>query len=110
MKAITILRYMTDNVDVLPLGVTTRLVVTHDTPILFIQLLEEKPWIKRSRDGNSAQVFEGSDLGPNLYKCLKPEKIRPESALRNSRDGEIRCTCSTWRFGIPQPRRVTHWR
>ena len=61
MKAITILRYMTDNVDVLPLGVTTRLVVTHDTPILFIQLLEEKPWIKTSRDGNNVQVFEGSE-------------------------------------------------
>ena len=61
MKAITILRYMTDNVDVLPLGVTTRLVVTHDTPVLFIQLLEEKPWIKTSRDGNNIQVFEGSE-------------------------------------------------
>jgi hypothetical protein len=39
MKAITILRYMTDHVDSLPLGVTTRLVITHDVPILFIQLV-----------------------------------------------------------------------
>ena len=67
MKAITILRYMTDNVDVLPLGVTTRLVVTHDTPVLFIQLLEEKPWIKTSRDGNNVQVFEGSEWMVSLW-------------------------------------------
>lgn len=59
MKAITILRYMSDNVDILPLGVTTRMVITHDVPVLFVQLIEEKPWIKKH--GANVRVFEGSD-------------------------------------------------
>jgi hypothetical protein len=61
MKAITILRYMTDQVESLPLGVSTRLVLTHDVPILFIQLVEDKPWIRRTRGENNAQVFNGSE-------------------------------------------------
>ena len=59
MKAITILRYLTDHVEDLPLGVTTRMVITHDVPVLLIRLVEEKPWIRRS--GDTSRVFEGSE-------------------------------------------------
>ena len=53
MKSISILRYLTDHVDELPLGVSTRLAVTHDIPVLLVQLIESKPWIK-----NDDQVSE----------------------------------------------------
>ena len=53
MKSISILRYLTDHVDELPLGVSTRLAVTDDIPVLLVQLIESKPWIK-----NDDQVLE----------------------------------------------------
>ena len=56
MKCITILRYLCDHIDELPLGVSTRLTITHDVPVLLVQLMESKPWIKTSKN----QVFEGA--------------------------------------------------
>ena len=56
MKCITILRYLCDHIDELPLGVSTRLTITHDVPVLLVQLMENKPWIKTSTN----QVFEGA--------------------------------------------------
>ena len=56
MKCITILRYLCDHIDELPLGVSTRLTITHDVPVLLVQLMESRPWIKASKN----QVFEGA--------------------------------------------------
>ena len=56
MKCITILRYLCDHIDELPLGVSTRLTITHDVPVLLVQLMENKPWIKTSKN----QIFEGA--------------------------------------------------
>ena len=56
MKCITILRYLCDHIDELPLGVSTRLTITHDVPVLLVQLMESRPWIKTSKN----QVFEGA--------------------------------------------------
>ena len=56
MKCITILRYLCDHIDELPLGVSTRLTITHDVPVLLAQLMESRPWIKTSKN----QVFEGA--------------------------------------------------
>jgi hypothetical protein len=64
MKCISILRYLSDNLEDLPLSVTTRMVVTHDVPVLLIWYLEEKPWIRKSgREEKPDQVFQGSDWG-----------------------------------------------
>ena len=67
MKSITILRYLSDYVDDLPLGVSTRLVITHDVPVLLVQLLELQPWIKQQ------QVFEGSSWIQNTSSIPKIE-------------------------------------
>ena len=56
MKCITILRYLCDHIDELPLGVSTRFTITHDVPVLLVQLMETKPWMKPSNN----QVFEGA--------------------------------------------------
>lgn len=61
MKCITILRYLCDHIDELPLGVSTRLTVTHDVPVLLVQLMETKPWLKTSNN----QVFEGASWKVN---------------------------------------------
>ena len=36
-------------------------VITHDAPVLFVQLIEDKPWIRRTRSENHVRVFEGSE-------------------------------------------------
>ena len=60
MKCISILRYLTDHLENLPLGVTTRLVVTQDLPVILANLLDMKPWI-RIGNGNITRIFEGSE-------------------------------------------------
>ena len=63
MKCVSILRYLTDHLENLTLGVTTRLMITQDIPIVLANLLEMKPWLKVSNVGgeNISRVFEGSD-------------------------------------------------
>lgn len=60
MKCISILRYLTDHLENLPLGVTARLMITQDIPIVLANLLDMKPWLKVSGENNT-RVFEGSD-------------------------------------------------
>lgn len=59
MKCISVLRYLTDHVDLLPLGVVTRLTVTQDAPVILSQLLQAKPWLKKDK------VFQGSEWVPD---------------------------------------------
>jgi hypothetical protein len=59
MKSLSILRYLTDHLEQVSLGVTTQMTITHDVTILLTQLLESKPWahVKKGR----VMIFEGSD-------------------------------------------------
>lgn len=45
--AVTVLRYLTEHVTKLPLGLTTRLLETHDTILLLVPLIENPPWTRR---------------------------------------------------------------
>lgn len=65
MKCISILRSLTDHLEDLTLSVTTRLVVTFDVPVILVNLLQEKPWIKK-RKGKLDQVLDGSDWQVNI--------------------------------------------
>ena len=71
MKCITILRYLCDHIDELPLGVSTRLTITHDVPVLLVQLMESRPWIKTSKN----QVFEGAIWKVNFIYFYIQTKI-----------------------------------
>ncbi|CAI9723186.1 Hypothetical predicted protein [Octopus vulgaris] len=44
VKAMSIMRYVTDNVDGITLSILTRILNTHDLPILLVELLENPPW------------------------------------------------------------------
>ncbi|GFQ71416.1 zinc finger MYND domain-containing protein 10, partial [Trichonephila clavata] len=46
MKCISLLSYMTQHLKTIPLGVLHRLLVVHDVPLLFTNLLYDPPWIK----------------------------------------------------------------
>jgi hypothetical protein len=70
--ALTVLRYLTDRIDEVPLCVTARLLDTHDAQMLLVPLLERRPWARRRKNpkagaqtpaGRAAayvsEVFEG---------------------------------------------------
>ena len=61
MKCISVARYLSDNLEELPLSVTTRLVVTHDLPALLIWYLENRPWLREGPKGRPDRVFQGAD-------------------------------------------------
>jgi len=45
--AVSLLRFMSDHVSVLPLGVTSRLLHTHDVLLSLVPLVESPPWTRR---------------------------------------------------------------
>ncbi|KAK2563462.1 Zinc finger MYND domain-containing protein 10 [Acropora cervicornis] len=49
IKCVSVLRYIIDSLTCLPLNVMTRLLNTHNTPVILVQLIENPPWIKRSK-------------------------------------------------------------
>ncbi|XP_041574717.2 zinc finger MYND domain-containing protein 10 isoform X5 [Taeniopygia guttata] len=44
LKALSVLRFITDQVDSLPLSALTRMLNTHNLPCLFVELVEHCPW------------------------------------------------------------------
>lgn len=54
--AVTMLRFLSDHVDVLALGVTTRLLQTHDVLLSLVPLIESPPWTRR-RNGKYEKFF-----------------------------------------------------
>ena len=48
--ALTVLRYLTDYVNQTPLCVMARMLDTHDTQMLLVPLLEERPWVRRRKN------------------------------------------------------------
>lgn len=49
LKCLTVLRYITDHTDSLPLSVTTRMLNTHNLPCVLVELLHSCPWSRRSK-------------------------------------------------------------
>ncbi|XP_011889219.1 PREDICTED: zinc finger MYND domain-containing protein 10 isoform X3 [Cercocebus atys] len=58
LKALSVLRYITDCVDSLSLSTLSRMLSTHNLPCLLVELLEHSPWNRR--EGGKLQQFEGS--------------------------------------------------
>lgn len=55
VKSVSIVRYMTDCLESLPLSVATRMLKTLNLPHLMVELIQNSPWIKR--DGSLIQKF-----------------------------------------------------
>lgn len=58
MCAISILRFLTDHRVAMPLGVTTRLLETHDVLLLLVPLMEKAPWVRKNRNTGRIEKFE----------------------------------------------------
>ncbi|XP_033223703.1 zinc finger MYND domain-containing protein 10 [Belonocnema kinseyi] len=77
IKCISILRYLAEFADNLPLCALSRLLCTHDVPYLLCQLLELKPWYK-DIDGQK-MVYDG-----------KWKKVSPQEEDKISRiEGQV---------------------
>lgn len=46
LRCLTILSFIADKIDILPVSVARRMVVTHDVPCLFSEVLHCQPWIR----------------------------------------------------------------
>lgn len=51
LRCVSILNYLADNANSLPLSATRRMVVTHDVPWLMADFLSFRPWQKRTKHG-----------------------------------------------------------
>ena len=63
LRCISILRFLTDHISVLSLGVLARLVTTHDTPGLVAALVQQQPWTRETRDGRREVWRDGEWAG-----------------------------------------------
>ncbi|KAG8177747.1 hypothetical protein JTE90_008850 [Oedothorax gibbosus] len=78
VKCISLLSYLAQHLKILPLSVQHRLLVIHDVPLLFTNLICEPPWV-RSIDGDIEKYCEG-----------KWKKVEPQNILELSKvEGQI---------------------
>lgn len=59
-------RYLSDYIDVLPLGIVTRMVEANDTLMALIPLLENPPWVRRRN--KRVEKFIG-----NVWVAVEPK-------------------------------------
>ncbi|XP_059150753.1 zinc finger MYND domain-containing protein 10-like [Physella acuta] len=73
IKALSVIRYITDCLDILPLSVMTRILNTHDLPILLVQLVESPPWTRR-KDGKLYKFIDSKWVEVSFEDSLKLTK------------------------------------
>lgn len=56
MRCVSILRYLAEFSDNLPLCVLSRMLATHDVPYLLVQLIESRPWGRENEEGDFACI------------------------------------------------------
>lgn len=49
VRCLTILRYLVENMQGLPISVCSRLYTTYDIPVLLTEILGVKPWVKNNK-------------------------------------------------------------
>jgi hypothetical protein len=59
IRCLSIVRYLVDHMESVPLSVATRILNKHDFPSLYTTLLEDPPWTRRSDKGYMEKYVEG---------------------------------------------------
>ncbi|XP_064352585.1 zinc finger MYND domain-containing protein 10 isoform X4 [Camelus dromedarius] len=81
LKALSVLRYITDCVDSLSLSTLSRMLSTHNLPCLLVELLEHSPWSRRERDTLLDQLPNLADLQGFLAHLALVEAQSPKKDL-----------------------------
>ena len=63
----SVLRYLTDHISALGLGVLARLVTTHDTPGLVAAAIQSQPWTRESGAGPQVSRRPSRMIGEHSY-------------------------------------------
>ncbi|XP_062565075.1 zinc finger MYND domain-containing protein 10 homolog [Armigeres subalbatus] len=75
IKCVNILSYMMNNLNVLPLSTTNRVIKTHDVPCLIAEILHVKPWLRKT--GAGFEKFQDGHWTPvhgeDVLKVTKDE-------------------------------------
>lgn len=105
LKALSVLRYITDCVDSLSLSTLNRMLTTHNLPCLLVELLEHSPWSRW--EGGKLQHFESGrwqTVAPSehqklnkldgqvwiaLYNLLLSPEARTRYCLTNFAKGQL---------------------
>lgn len=74
IKAVSMLRYIIDHLEGLPLSVLTRILNTLDIPMLLVQLVENPPW-SHKKDGKTYKYIDGKWNQVDFADSLKITKI-----------------------------------
>ncbi|XP_052260834.1 zinc finger MYND domain-containing protein 10-like isoform X2 [Dreissena polymorpha] len=74
IKAVSLLRYIIDHLESLPLSAMTRLLNTHDIPQLLVELIECPPWSHR-KNGKQYKYIDGKWVYVDFADSLKLTKI-----------------------------------
>jgi len=69
MTALSILRFLTEHMTKLDLGVMSRIITPNDIPMQLIPLLDSQPWTYRAQDGTKKTFVEGK------WKDLPDEEV-----------------------------------
>ncbi|XP_062503160.1 zinc finger MYND domain-containing protein 10-like isoform X2 [Corticium candelabrum] len=59
VKAVSILKYIIDHLNSLPLSIMTHLLNKNDMICCFVELIENPPWTARKKDGHSVKFING---------------------------------------------------
>ncbi|CAG9858510.1 unnamed protein product [Phyllotreta striolata] len=65
MKSLTLVRYISENLDSLPVGVKSKIFGDYDVPILFTEILTKAPWIRGDKiySGGKWRDWDREQLG-----------------------------------------------
>lgn len=75
VKVLSILRYMTDALDVAPLSMTSRMLNVHNVPCLLVELVENSPWSKRTEDGTLQKFIDNKWQTVSIQDSYQITKI-----------------------------------
>ncbi|XP_062923917.1 zinc finger MYND domain-containing protein 10 isoform X2 [Mobula hypostoma] len=75
VKAVAILRYITDHIDGLPISVQTRLLNTHNLPCVLVHLVEHCPWRRYNSKGELQKYADGKWYTVPVEDQLKITKL-----------------------------------
>ncbi|CAH1782565.1 unnamed protein product [Owenia fusiformis] len=74
IKAVSILRYITDHMSSLSLSIMSRLLNTHDAPVLLVSLIDNPPWTRRKQDGEIEKYIDNKWVTVTYEDSLKLTK------------------------------------
>ncbi|XP_038666667.1 zinc finger MYND domain-containing protein 10 isoform X2 [Scyliorhinus canicula] len=75
LKALSIIRYITDHIDSLPLSAQTRLLNTHNIPCVLVHLMEYCPWSRNNSKGELQKYADGKWYTVPIEDRLKITKL-----------------------------------